>query len=41
MKRLLLSIFGVLAVAMALLTPAFAQSKGKVYYLVPTLLDEF
>ena len=41
MKRILLSIFGVLAVAMALLTPAFAQSKGKVYYLVPTLLDEF
>lgn len=41
MKRLLLSILGVIAVAMALLTPAFAQSKGKVYYLVPTLLDEF
>jgi ribose transport system substrate-binding protein len=41
MKRILLSILGVLAVAMALLTPAFAQSKGKVYYLVPTLLDEF
>ncbi len=41
MKRLLLSILGVIAVAMALLTPAFAQTKGKVYYLVPTLLDEF
>lgn len=41
MKRILLSVFGVLAVALALLTPAFAQSKGKVYYLVPTLLDEF
>ncbi len=41
MKRMFLSILGVLAVAMALLTPAFAQSKGKVYYLVPTLLDEF
>lgn len=40
MKRLLLSIFGVLAMAM-LLSPAYAQSKGKVYYLVPTLLDEF
>ena len=41
MKRTLLSIFGVLAVAIAMLTPAYAQSKGKVYYLVPTLLDEF
>jgi ribose transport system substrate-binding protein len=41
MKRILLSVLGVLAVALALLTPAFAQSKGKVYYLVPTLLDEF
>ena len=41
MKRILLTVLGVLAVAIALLTPAFAQSKGKVYYLVPTLLDEF
>lgn len=41
MKRILLSLLGVLAVALALLTPAFAQTKGKVYYLVPTLLDEF
>ena len=41
MKRILLSIFGVLAVALALLTPAFAQSKGTVYYMVPTLIDEF
>lgn len=41
MKRILLSVLGVLAVALALLTPAFAQTKGKVYYLVPTLLDEF
>lgn len=41
MKRILLSVFGVLAVAFALLSPAFAQSKGKVYYLVPTLIDEF
>ncbi|WP_423066785.1 sugar ABC transporter substrate-binding protein [Devosia sp. CN2-171] len=41
MKRILLSVFGVLAVAMALLSPAYAQTKGKVYYLVPTLLDEF
>ncbi|HEV2513607.1 MAG TPA: sugar ABC transporter substrate-binding protein [Devosia sp.] len=41
MKRILLSLLAVLAVALALLTPAFAQTKGKVYYLVPTLLDEF
>ena len=41
MKRLLLSVFGVLALAFAMLAPAFAQSKGTVYYLVPTLLDEF
>lgn len=41
MKRILLSVFGVLAVALALLSPAFAQTKGKVYYLVPTLIDEF
>ena len=41
MKRILLSAFGVLALALAMLTPAFAQSKGTVYYLVPTLLDEF
>ncbi len=41
MKRKLLAIFGALAVALALLTPAFAQAKGKVYYMVPTLLDEF
>ncbi len=41
MKRILLAMFGVLAAALALLSPAFAQSKGKVYYMVPTLLDEF
>ncbi len=41
MKRLLLTVLGVIALAMAMLTPAVAQSKGKVYYLVPTLLDEF
>src|SRR6478735_7400719 len=41
MKRILLSLLGVLAVALALLSPAYAQTKGKVYYLVPTLLDEF
>ncbi len=41
MKRILLSVFGILALAFATLAPAFAQSKGTVYYLVPTLLDEF
>jgi ribose transport system substrate-binding protein len=41
MKRILLAAFGVLALAVAALTPAFAQSKGTVYYMVPTLIDEF
>jgi len=41
MKRIFLAMFGVLAAALALLSPAYAQDKGKVYYLVPTLLDEF
>jgi ribose transport system substrate-binding protein len=41
MKRITAFVFGVLAMALAMLTPAFAQTKGKVYYLVPTLLDEF
>jgi ribose transport system substrate-binding protein len=41
MKRILLAVFGFVALALAMLTPAYAQSKGTVYYLVPTLLDEF
>ncbi len=42
MKRLLTAIAGVLALAaIALVSPAYAQSKGKIYYMVPTLLDEF
>ncbi len=41
MKRRLLALFGIVALGLAMLTPAFAQSKGKVYYMVPTLLDEF
>jgi ribose transport system substrate-binding protein len=41
MKRILLSIIGALAMALALIAPAPAQDKGTVYYLVPTLLDEF
>ena len=42
MKRLLRSILGAVAVAaVALASPAWAESKGKIYYMVPTLLDEF
>src|SRR6218665_2483938 len=41
MKRIVLAVLAVLALGLSLLTPAFAQSKGVVYYLVPTLLDEF
>jgi len=41
MKRLILAVLGVVALATAMMTPAFAQSKGKIYYMVPTLLDEF
>ncbi len=39
-RRALVAGMTALAVS-ALATTAFAQSKGKVYYLVPTLLDEF
>jgi ribose transport system substrate-binding protein len=41
MKRLFVSAFAMVALAIAMLTPAFAQTKGTVYYLVPTLIDEF
>jgi ribose transport system substrate-binding protein len=41
MKRVLPAAIGVVALCLAMLTPAFAQSKGTVYYMVPTLLDEF
>jgi len=42
MKRLLSSLLGALAIAaVAFISPAFAESKGKIYYMVPTLLDEF
>lgn len=42
MKRLLRSVFSALAIAaVALASPAWAESKGKIYYMVPTLLDEF
>jgi ribose transport system substrate-binding protein len=42
MKRLLSSVMAALAMmAVAFASPAWAESKGKIYYLVPTLLDEF
>ncbi len=41
MKRILLTIFSVMAFVLAMMLPASAQSKGTVYYLVPTLIDEF
>lgn len=41
MKRLILAVLGLVAVAIGLNSPAFAESKGKIYYMVPTLLDEF
>jgi len=41
MKRITLALVGIVALGLAMLAPAFAQSKGTVYYLVPTLIDEF
>ncbi|HEV7252479.1 MAG TPA: sugar ABC transporter substrate-binding protein [Mesorhizobium sp.] len=41
MKRLWQAAIGAAALGLALAAPAWAQSKGTVYYLVPTLLDEF
>jgi ribose transport system substrate-binding protein len=42
MKRLIASLAGAAALAAAaLLSPALAASKGTIYYMVPTLLDEF
>lgn len=41
MRRIMLSLLSVLVLGLSMLTTAAAQSKGKVYYLVPTLLDEF
>jgi ribose transport system substrate-binding protein len=41
MKRLMKTMAGALALSIALLSPAYAESKGKIYYMVPTLLDEF
>jgi ribose transport system substrate-binding protein len=42
MKKLLKLALGAVALtAVALTAPAMAQGKGKIYYMVPTLLDEF
>ncbi len=42
MKRLLRSVVGALAIlAVAAVGPAWAELKGKIFYMVPTLLDEF
>ena len=41
MRRIMLSLLTVLVLGLSMLTTAAAQSKGTVYYLVPTLLDEF
>src|SRR5258705_72985 len=42
MRRVMLSVLGMMAVAiMTAASPAVAQTKGKIYYMVPTLLDEF
>ncbi len=42
MKRLMSHWIAAIAIAaVALISPAFAQGKGKIYYMVPTLLDEF
>lgn len=42
MNKLIATLAGAAALAAAtFLTPAFAQEKGTIYYLVPTLLDEF
>ncbi|MBD8892587.1 sugar ABC transporter substrate-binding protein [Roseibium litorale] len=41
MKRLLQILLGIMAVSLAMFSPATAETKGTVYYLVPTLLDEF
>ena len=41
MKTFVKTMAGALALTVALLSPAYADSKGKIYYMVPTLLDEF
>jgi ribose transport system substrate-binding protein len=39
LRRLLVASIAISSLGIA--APAFAQSKGKIYYMVPTLLDEF
>lgn len=41
MKRIVFALLGIVALVGAMLSPAYGQSKGTVYYMVPTLLDEF
>jgi ribose transport system substrate-binding protein len=41
MKRYLKTLLGAMALSAVALSPALAESKGKIYYMVPTLLDEF
>ncbi|MGF0539937.1 sugar ABC transporter substrate-binding protein [Agrobacterium sp. ES01] len=41
MRRIMLFVLGSLMLGLAIITPAAAQTKGLVYYLVPTLNDEF
>jgi ribose transport system substrate-binding protein len=40
-KRMMLALLGTLVLGLSMTTTAAAQTKGVVYYLVPTLLDEF
>jgi ribose transport system substrate-binding protein len=41
MKRIVVTLLSVLVLGLSMITTAAAETKGKVYYLVPTLLDEF
>jgi ribose transport system substrate-binding protein len=41
LRRTFLALAGALAVSTSIGTPAMADTKGTVYYMVPTLLDEF
>jgi ribose transport system substrate-binding protein len=41
MKRFVTAALGAVLVTAATTSAAFAETKGKIYYLVPTLLDEF
>lgn len=41
MMKVAKALVGAAVAGLALVTPSFAQDKGTIYYLVPTLLDEF